>query len=232
MLFKGVVFFLLVWALGGCEEKVAVKYDAKALIEKKCAQCHNLDLPPKSFANEVAPPMMAVAFHVQSFMDVSDESLRIPKAVEFVKDYVFAPSKSKSLCDEASLKSYGLMPSQKGNLSEGELDAIARYLFSHYTQEKLDEAQALINKLKAMPAGERIALQNNCLTCHRVNKHIVGPSLKEIASRYKNSPELINKSIFEGSRERWADSKKAIMPPFQKLTSQERELLTQWILSL
>jgi len=216
-------------ALSGCEKEESVKYDGKALLEQKCSSCHNLDLPPKSFEDEIAPPMMAVAFHVQNFMDVRDESLRIPKAVAFVKDYVFAPSKSKSLCDENSLKSYGLMPSQKGKLSEGELDAIARYLFVHYTQKNLNEAQTLINKLNAMPRGEKIALQNNCLTCHRVDKHIVGPSFLEIAKRYKNKPQEIEKSIAQGSKGKWKDSKKAIMPPFKKLSDDELKVLSKWI---
>ena len=224
------ILFLL--ALSGCQEEKTIKYDGKALLEQKCASCHNLALPPKTFEDEVAPPMMAVAFHVQNFMDVTDESLRIPKAVAFVKDYVIAPSKSKSLCDEASLKSYGLMPSQKENVTEGELDAIARYLFVHYTQKNLNESQALINKLNAMPQGEKIALQNNCLTCHRVDKHIVGPSLKEIAKRYKDTPKTIENSIYQGSKGKWKDSKKAMMPPFKKLTKQEITVLSKWILSL
>ena len=223
---------LFLFSFQGCEEKEKPHFDKKALIVQKCAKCHNLDLPPKTFENEIAPPMMAVAFHVQNFMDVSDESRRIPQAIAFVKEYVLAPSREKSLCDEASLKSYGLMPSQKDNLNEDELQAIAEYMFTYFTQKNLNEAQAIQNRLNSMPKGERLAVQNNCMTCHRVDKHIVGPSLREIAKRYKNEKEHIDRSIKDGSSKIWKNSHGAVMPAFKNLNDQEVKDIREWIFSL
>jgi len=216
----------------GCQEKEKKHFDGKKLIEEKCAKCHNLDLPPETFADEIAPPMMAVAFHVKSFMEVNDESLRIPKAIAFVKEYVIHPSREKSLCDKASLESYGLMPSQKESVSEDELEAIAEYMFTHYTQKNLDEAQAIKNRLNAMPKGEKLAIQNNCLGCHRKEKSVVGPSLKEIATRYKEKPETIQESIKNGSVKKWEGSHGALMPAFKNLSDDEVKTLQNWILSL
>jgi cytochrome c len=232
MYFKLIVALSTLVIMSACDHKEKINYDGKKLLEQKCAKCHNLDLPPKTYEDEIAPPMMAVAFHVQSFMDVNDESMRIPKAIEFVDDYVMAPSASKSLCDEASLKSYGLMPSQKGNLTEDELNAIAEYLFEHYTQKNLSEAQALLNKLRAMPKGERLALQNNCLSCHKKDKNLVGPSFELIAKRYKTTPEVIEHSIENGSKHKWKDTHNAVMPAFKKLNAEQRVILREWILSL
>jgi cytochrome c len=231
-LFKFSTLLSILLLTTACQEKKEMHFNKKELIEKKCSQCHNLDLPPESFENEIAPPMMAVAFHVKSFMQVNNESNRIPKAIAFVKSYVIHPSAEKSLCDKASLKSYGVMPSQKGNVSEEELQAIGEYMFSHYTQKNLNEAQAIKNRLNAMPKGERVALQNNCMSCHRVEKHIVGPSLKAVAIRYKNQPEQIRKSILNGSANKWEDSHNALMPTFKKLKEDEVQSISEWILSL
>ncbi len=230
--FKVCLLFAIAFIVFGCQEKKEQHFDQKKLIEQKCSKCHNLDLPPETFENEIAPPMMAVAFHVKSFMHVNDESLRIPKAMEFVREYVMHPSREKSLCDKASLDSYGLMPSQKKSVSEAELKSIAEYMFEHYTQKNLNEAQVIKNRLNAMPKGERIALKNNCMTCHRIDKHIVGPSLKKIAKRYRQSPALIIKSIQNGSSKKWKDSHNAVMPAFKELTKEELESIKEWILSL
>jgi cytochrome c len=227
-----VLLFTMAFIVLGCQEKKKQHFNQKKLIEQKCSKCHNLDLPPESFENEIAPPMMAVSFHVKSFMHVNDESLRIPKAIEFVREYVVHPSREKSLCDKASLDSYGLMPSQKGNVSEDELQAIAEYMFKHYTQKNLNEAQAIKNRLNAMPKGERLALKNNCMSCHRIDKHIVGPSLQEIAKRYKKTPEVVVESIQNGSSKKWKDSNNAIMPAFKQLKKDEVESIKEWILSL
>jgi cytochrome c len=230
--FRIVLLFFIVFISFGCQEKKEQHFDKKKLIEAKCSKCHNLDLPPESFENEIAPPMMAVAFHVKGFMHVNDESLRIPKAIEFVREYVVHPSREKSLCDKASLASYGLMPSQKGNVSDDELHAIAEYMFSHYTQKNLNEAQNVRNRLNAMPKGERLALKNNCMSCHRIDKKIVGPSLKDIAERYKNEPQKLVESIKNGSSKKWNSSHGAVMPAFKKLSEEELEILQKWILSL
>jgi len=218
----------------GCgDESKKISLDGAKLIKQKCSACHNLDLPPSTYEDEKAPPMMAVAFHMKGFMQVSDESMRIPKAKEFVKDYVINPSASKSLCDKKSLEDYGVMPSQKGNVSADELDAITEYMFTHYTQKELTKAQAIQNRLNAMPKGQKLALQKGCLSCHKINKAVIGPAFSEVAKRYKKTPELIVKSIKEGSKGKWNIVKNTIMPPFaSKLKESEIKEIQEWILSL
>jgi len=60
---------LLLFLFSACESSTssAVKLDGEELIAQKCAKCHNLDMPPKSYENEVAPSMMAVTFHLKDF---------------------------------------------------------------------------------------------------------------------------------------------------------------------
>jgi len=226
-----ILAFIVVFV--GCSNKVKQNnLNGQKLLKEKCTSCHNIDLPPKTYENEKAPPMMAVAFHVHSFIKTDDESQRIPKAVAFVKDYVINPSASKSFCDKESLKLYGVMPSQKGKVTRDELDAIAHYMFEHFTQKNLDEAQNMQNKLNAMPKGKRLAFKHKCLTCHRVNKHIVGPSFKVIAKKDANNLTVLMQSIKNGSSKKYNSSKGAIMPAFKNLSDKDIKTIAEWIMKL
>ncbi len=213
----------------GCNEDKKPQLDGEKLLKQKCSSCHNIDMPPKTYEDEVAPPMMAVAFHVPDFIQTNDESSRISKAVDFVKDYVINPSVDKSLCDKKSLETYGVMPSQKGKVTEDELDAIAHYMFEHFTAQNLAKEQALLNKLKAMPKGQKIAIQNRCLVCHKQNIDTVGPSFKNIFKKYKNDNTKIIQSIKNGSKNRWKSSKGAMMPAFKELKDEDIKELVLWL---
>ncbi len=229
MMFKSSLLILTLF-LSACNSKPKQELNAEKLIHDKCASCHNLDLPPKNYDNEIAPPMMAVSFHIVSFMQTPDESMRIPKAIEFVKDYVIKPSADKSFCDKKSLQDYGVMPSQKGKVTEDELDAIAKYMFFNFTKKRLDKAQKELSTFNKLSDGKKIALKNNCLTCHKIDKNIIGPSFQKITNTYKNDIITIKDSIRNGSKKKWASSKDAVMPAFQKLSDKDLDTLSEWIL--
>jgi len=226
---KKILLSVLTLFFVGCNSSSTQQHtnlDGKKLLEQKCSKCHNLDLPPKTSEDEKAPPMMAVAFHVKDFMQVSNESERLPKAKEFVKDYVFNPSASKSLCDKKSLKRYGVMPSQKGNLTQEELAAIVEYIFEHFNVKNLNEAQAIQNRLRKMAPAKRLAIKYGCLSCHKGQKDLVGPAFVKISQ--KSSLEDIQKSITNGSSRKWGT--KAIMPSFKtRIPQQDIATLAKWI---
>ena len=227
-----IYLIVIVLFFSACSDNTPKKhFDEKKLLYEKCASCHNLDMPPYTFEDEKAPPMMAVAFHVVNFIKTNDESQRVLKAEEFVNDYVINPSADKSFCDKESLQSYGVMPSQKGKVTTDELEAITNYIFEHFTQANLMKAQKEKREFDALPAGKKLALKYKCLGCHRVDKKIIGPSFKDIAKKYPNAKEEIIKSIQNGSRNKWSSSHGAIMPPFKNIDQKELEILSEWILN-
>jgi len=214
-----------------CNEKKPTKtLNGKILTEQKCASCHNLAMPPVISDDELAPPMMAVAFHMPNFMKPRDESQRIPMAIEFVTDYVLSPSLEKSYCDAKSIERYGVMPSQKESVTANEVKAIASYMFEHYTQENLSKIQKDIALFNTLSKGEKLALKYKCLGCHKVNKKIVGPSFVDVSKRYKDTKEKMIESIKNGSRNNWKNSNGAVMPPFKQISEGELETLSDWIL--
>ncbi len=223
--------FLALLLLVGCEQKQdpATRYDAKALLKQKCSQCHNLDMPPQTSPDEKAPPMMAVTFHVRDFMKVANPAEKRRKFIDFVTDYALNPSAKKSYCDKKSLESYGVMPSQKGNITPEELQAVAGYMYDHYDPEKFMKIMTERARLAAMPAYKRVLEQKNCLGCHGLKKDKVAPAFAKIAKRYRDNPDAMAQSIRRGSRGKWAGFKLA-MPPFKDLTPADAKAVSEWIL--
>ena len=227
------LLFITLFIFTGCNDnKPSKNYDPKLLLTQKCASCHDTNMPPILSDHEIAPPMMAVAFHVKNFVTPSDESQRVAKAIEFVVDYVENPSLEKSFCDKESLKRYGLMPSQKENLSKDETKAIASYMFKHFTQENLSKITKEQAEFDALPAGKKIALKYRCLGCHKIDKKTVGPSLMMIVNKYKDSQREIIESIKNGSKGKYKDSKGAVMPSYKNLSDEEIEILLKWIFTI
>lgn len=236
-LFKGfhlrkIIFLLsLLLIFSACNDSSTNKnLDGKKLLESKCASCHNLNMPPVISDDELAPPIMAVSFHVYSLVKPTDESQRTSKAIGFVTDYIFNPSLEKSFCDKDSLNRYGLMPSQKEKLTEDEAKAIASYMFTHFTQENLTKVQKDQAAYDALSSAEKLAIKHRCLACHGVDKKKAGPSFKDIAKKYENSKNEMIKSIKNGSKDSWKSSNGAHMPAFDKIDEEELETLSEWIL--
>jgi cytochrome c len=206
-------------------------YDGYSLLKEKCASCHNLDMPPKTYDDEKAPPMMAVSFHVKDFMKVNSSSDKRPKFIDFFQDFVLHPSVEKSFCDKESLKSYGLMPSQEGNVNKAEIKAIAEYVFDYYDQEKFLTKMRKKAAFDALPKGEQLVIKKGCLTCHgKKEAKATAPSFIDIAQ--KDDAELVE-SIKHGSKGKYKGYEKIPMPSFDKhLNQKEIESILKWIRSL
>ena len=95
------------------------------LFENKCATCHKI-VRPSDRSSLIAPPARGITMHVK---------MKYPEREEFgafVKDYVLRPSRDKSLCRPESIERFGLMPSQKGNVTEKELEEISDYMYETF----------------------------------------------------------------------------------------------------
>jgi cytochrome c len=76
-----------------------------------------------------------------------------------------------------------------------------------------------------------LAQSKNCLTCHMVDKKLVGPGLKEIAQKYKGDSGAVadlSKKVINGTSGTWG----AIPMPPNPVTQDEAKMLVEWILSL
>lgn len=99
--------------------------DAATLFNVKCAACH-VTTRPSDKSTLVAPPVMGVMRHVKMTYNSKAE------AVKFISEYVLNPQASKAVCMPQKIKRFGLMPSQKGNVSKEEVEKIASWMYDNF----------------------------------------------------------------------------------------------------
>ena len=81
-------------------------------------------------------------------------------------------------------------------------------------------------------AGLTMIQHSDCLNCHAIDKKIIGPSFKEIAQRYKNDNQALEKSaqrIIKGSSKVWGE---VPMLPHAQFSTDEAKEMVKWIFSL
>lgn len=82
-------------------------------------------------------------------------------------------------------------------------------------------------------ASEELAKKNNCLTCHQIDKAGIGPSMKDISTKYKGNAEgeaKIVAAITKGSKDATGPGK--IMAPVANVSEADAKTIATWILSL
>jgi len=81
-----------------------------------------------------------------------------------------------------------------------------------------------------MPAADLFKKQN-CFACHAASSKLVGPSLAEIAIKYKNQPTseaMLTEKVIKGGAGVWG----AIpMPAQNQLSTADSQALVKWILA-
>ena len=80
-------------------------------------------------------------------------------------------------------------------------------------------------------ADEALAKAKNCMSCHAVDKKLVGPSYKDVAAKYKadkNAEANLAKKIRAGGAGVWGQ---VPMPPNAGVSEKEAAILAKWVLS-
>lgn len=80
--------------------------------------------------------------------------------------------------------------------------------------------------------GERLMAKNDCRTCHNPKVKTVGPGYVDIAERYKNNPENVDKlvkKVIAGGAGNWGI---AAMSPHPDLQPEDAKAMVSYVLSL
>jgi cytochrome c len=80
-------------------------------------------------------------------------------------------------------------------------------------------------------ADEALAKSKNCMTCHQLDKKVVGPAYKEVAKKYAGqagAEAKLAETVIKGGKGNWG----AVPMPPNKVTPEESQKLVKWILSL
>ncbi len=81
-------------------------------------------------------------------------------------------------------------------------------------------------------ADQALATAKACMSCHSIDKKVVGPSFKEIAARYANdkaAADRLASKIVKGGGGNWGA---VAMPANAQVTPDEAKRLSTWVLSL
>jgi len=79
-------------------------------------------------------------------------------------------------------------------------------------------------------ADQALAQAKNCMSCHAVDKKLVGPAYKEVAAKYKADKGAVDKlaaKIKAGGKGAWGEIP---MPP-NNVTEDEAKKLAAWVLA-
>ena len=80
-------------------------------------------------------------------------------------------------------------------------------------------------------ANPELAQKKNCMTCHMVDKKILGPAYKEVATKYAGQPDAVDKlaqKVIKGGVGTWGQIP---MPANPQVSEAEAKQLVQWVLS-
>ena len=80
--------------------------------------------------------------------------------------------------------------------------------------------------------GLTLIAQSDCLTCHKVEDRIVGPSYKEVANKYPANDSTYNylaQKIIEGGKGVWGE---VMMTPHEGLPKEDAVLMAKYVMSL
>jgi len=98
---------------------------AVSLFDAKCAVCH-VKMKPADKSKMMAPAVMGLMRHVKMKYTSKED------VVDFITEYALNPNKDKAVCMPQKIKRFGLMPSQKGNVSKEELQTIAAWMYENF----------------------------------------------------------------------------------------------------
>lgn len=81
-------------------------------------------------------------------------------------------------------------------------------------------------------ASEKLAQSSGCMTCHAIDRKVIGPSYKEIAAKYrgdKDAEAKLAKKVKAGGSGVWGSTP---MPPNAHVKENDIKTIVHWVLSL
>ena len=79
-------------------------------------------------------------------------------------------------------------------------------------------------------ADEALAKAKNCMSCHAIDKKLVGPSYKDVAAKYKNDPKaeaMLVQKVMKGGAGVWGP----VPMPANNISEADAKTLVKWVMS-
>jgi cytochrome c len=93
-------------------------------------------------------------------------------------------------------------------------------------------AAALLAVAGPAAASQQLAQKNSCMSCHQIDKKVVGPAFKDVAKKYKGdagAQEHLMNVVKKGGKGVWGS---VPMPPHPQVKDEDAKAILTWVLSL
>jgi cytochrome c len=81
------------------------------------------------------------------------------------------------------------------------------------------------------PSAKQLFTSNNCAACHAAASAMVGPSIKQVADKYKDKPEsmvMLEEKVKKGAVGTWGQIP---MPPHPQLSDEDISVMVKWMVT-
>ncbi|WP_312768375.1 c-type cytochrome [Epilithonimonas sp.] len=118
------------------------------------------------------------------------------------------------------------------------LTAVLAVIFSCSKNENSGNKDVIASESEPAPKvvtdpiaeGKSLIEGSDCLGCHKLDEKMIGPSYKEVAEKYGNTPEnveMLAEKILKGSSGVWGD----VPMPAHGFSKKNAKFMAQYILS-
>lgn len=80
--------------------------------------------------------------------------------------------------------------------------------------------------------GLALVAQSDCLTCHKVDEKIIGPTYRDVANKYENTDanvKMLAEKIIKGGKGNWGE---VMMTPHAGISQEDAEAMVKYIFTL
>ena len=178
-----------------------------ALVQRNCMTCHSVDYP------QTQPPTSP-----RSYWEATVKKMKHPYGAQF--DDADIPAMVDYLT-----KVYGAEQGSPGAA------AIVPAAANNPAAARPASDPVPANTGGALPDAETLLAASNCLSCHAVDKTVVGPAYKAVAAKYAHTPDAeatVAKNIRAGGAGKWGP---VPMPPYGQLSEEQARSLARYVLS-
>ena len=106
-----------------------------------------------------------------------------------------------------------------------------RYLTIVAVLSVLAVAPAFADDREDMLLAANLFRKADCITCHAIDKKMIGPTFKEIAARYKNekgAEDRLTEKVLKGGSGNWGA---VAMVPHAAMSEEDVRTLVKWVLA-
>ena len=166
------------------------------LFDAKCAACH-VKVRPSDKSTLIAPPAMGVMRHVK--MQYTTQK----SALDFMQNYVMKPERNKAVCASKTIQRFGVMPSQKGALTEDELRLITTWMYENIiptTNMSQTDKKCAQNTQKSKPKSSPFLISSGLPHMTKMIKQNWDNTDLSLSSEQKKKLLVVRKTTIKGIR--------------------------------